>query len=53
MYQSNPQDSNWLKRYDKEGIGRLQDRTKSDRPPELAEEISYQIKQELQESNQG
>jgi len=31
----------------------LKDRTKSGRPPELSEENSYQIKQELKESNKG
>jgi transposase len=43
----------WLKRYDKEGIEGLKTRKKSGRPPELAEEISYQIKKELKESNKG
>ena len=53
MHSSNPcWASNWLKRYDKEGIKGLQDRTKSGRPPELSEEISCQIKKELKESNQ-
>ena len=52
-YRSNPWASNWLKRYDDKGIEGLQDRTKSGRPPELTEEVSYQIKQELKESNQG
>ena len=53
MHRSNPWASDWLKRYDKEGIEGLKDRTKSGRPPELSEEISYQIKKELKESNQG
>ncbi|MDQ6723639.1 MAG: helix-turn-helix domain-containing protein [Thermoproteota archaeon] len=43
MYRSNPWASDWLKRYDKEGIEGLKDRTKSGRQPELSEEISYQI----------
>ena len=43
----------WLKRYDKEGIRGLKDRTKSGRPSELSKEATYQIKQELKESNQG
>ena len=43
----------WLKRYDKEGIEGLKDRTKSGRPPKLSKETSYQIKQELKQSNQG
>jgi transposase len=52
MHRSNPWASDWLKRYDKEGIKGLQDRTKSGRPPELSEETSCQIKKELKESNQ-
>ena len=34
MHRSNPWASDWLKRYDKEGIGGLKDRTKSGRLPE-------------------
>jgi putative transposase len=41
----------WLKRYSKEGIEGLKDRTKSGRPPKLSKETSYQIKQELKQSN--
>ena len=44
MHRSNPWALDWLKRYDKEGIEGLQDRTKSGRPPELSKETSYQIK---------
>ena len=43
----------WLKRYQKEGIEGLKDRTKSGRSPEISEETSYLIKQELIESNKG
>jgi putative transposase len=43
----------WLKRYSKEGIEGLKDRTKSGRPPKLSKETSYQIKQELKQRNQG
>ena len=43
----------WLKRYNKEGIEGLKNRTKSGRPSELSKEIKYQIKKELKESNQG
>jgi len=45
--------SNWLKRYDKEGLEGLRNRTKSGRPSEISEETIYHIKQELKESNQG
>ena len=53
MKRSNPWASDWLKRYDGEGIKGLKDRTRSGRPPELPEEVSYRIKKELKESNQG
>ena len=53
MHRSNPWASDWLKRYDKEGLEGLKNRTKSGRPSELTEEISYQIKKELKESKQG
>ncbi len=43
----------WLKRYDREGISGLKTRPKSGRPSELSEEIEYQIKKELKETNQG
>ncbi|MER5175511.1 MAG: helix-turn-helix domain-containing protein [Candidatus Nitrosocosmicus sp.] len=53
MHRSNPWASDWLKRYDKEGIEGLKDRTKSGRSPEMSKEISFSIKKELKESNQG
>jgi putative transposase len=53
MHRSNPWASDWLKRYDKEGIDGLKDRTKAGRPSELSDETSYQIKLELKESNKG
>jgi len=53
MKRSNPWASDWLKRYDKEGVEGLKDRPKIGRSPELSEGISYRIKKELKESNQG
>ncbi|HEY6536215.1 MAG TPA: helix-turn-helix domain-containing protein [Candidatus Nitrosocosmicus sp.] len=53
VHRSNPWASDWLKRFDKEGLEGLKDRTKSGRPSELSEETSFQIKQELKESNKG
>ncbi len=43
----------WLKRYDKEDINGLKTRQKSGRPTKISEEIGYEIKEELKESNQG
>ena len=53
MNRSNPWASDWLKRYDKEGVEGLKDRPKIGRSPELSEGISYQIRKELKESSQG
>jgi putative transposase len=53
MHRSNPWASDWLIRYDKEGLEGLRNRTKSGRPSELTEEISYQIKKELKENDKG
>ena len=53
LHRSNPWASDWLKRYDKESLEGLKDRIKVGRPPDLSEETSYQIKQELKESIQG
>ena len=53
MHRSNPWASDWLKRYDEEGIDGLKDRTKSGRLPEMSEEISIIIKKELSNSNHG
>jgi putative transposase len=43
----------WLKRYDEEGLEELKNKPRTGRPSELSEEIIYQIKQELKESNKG
>ncbi len=51
MHRSNPWASDCLKRYDKEGLEGLKDRAKAGRTSDLSEDISYQIKKELQESN--
>ena len=53
LHRSKDWASEWLKRYDKEGIEGLKNRPKSGRPSKLSEDISYQIKKELKESNQG
>ncbi len=51
LHRSKAWASNWLKRYDKEGIEGLKTRQKSGRPSKLSEEVVYQIKKELKESN--
>jgi putative transposase len=51
LHRSRAWASDWLKRYDEEGIEGLKDRTKSGRPIGMSEEIIYQIKKELKESN--
>ena len=53
LHRSKAWASEWLKRYDKEGIEGLKTRPKSGRPSKLSEEVVYQIKKELKESNQG
>ena len=45
--------SDWLKRYREERIEGLKDRSKSSKPPDIPEEIVYQIKNELASSKQG
>ena len=53
MHRSNPRASDWLKRYDREGMEGLKDRTRSGRRPELSKETSCKIRMTLKESNQG
>jgi putative transposase len=45
--------SNWLKRYDEEGIRGLRDRPKSGRHSQMSEQTEYEIKTMLRESSQG
>ncbi len=53
LHRSNLWAFDWLKRYDKEGLKGLKDRTKAGRPPELSKDMVYQIKKELSNSKQG
>ena len=53
MNRSNPWASDWLKRFDDEGIDGLKNRAKCGRHSELSEETNYKIKIILRESNQG
>ena len=51
---NNPWALDWLKRYDKEGLEGLKDRTKSGRSLEMSKEVSFSIKKELlSNSKQG
>ncbi len=52
MNRSNPWASDWLKRYDMEGIVGLKDKQKCGRHPELPSDIEYKIKTVLKETNQ-
>ena len=45
--------SNWLKRYDEEGIGGLRDRPKSGRHSQMSEQTECKIKTSPKESSQG
>ena len=53
LHRSNPWASDWLKRYDKEGMKGLRDRTRSGRTPEISQETSCEIKKGLSGSNPG
>jgi putative transposase len=53
LHRSKAWASDWLKRYNNEGIEGLKTRQKSGRPPEISEEVVYQIKKELKENSQG
>ena len=53
LHRSKSWASDWLKRYDKEGLEGLKTREKSGRPSEISEEVVYQIKKELSNSKQG
>ena len=53
LHQSKAWASEWLKRYDKEGINGLKTRQKSGRPSEISQEVVYRIKKELKESGYG
>ncbi len=53
MHRSNPWASDGLKRYYKEGIEGLKDRTKSVRSSEMSEEVSFSIRKELSNSKEG
>ena len=41
----------WLHRFDKDGLDRLKDQSRSGRPPDVPKAVMIKIKQELAESN--
>ena len=53
LHRSRTWASDWLVRYDKEGINGLKNRPKSGRPPKLPQEIALKIKRKLIESKHG
>lgn len=53
LHRSRTWASDWLVRYNKEGIKGLKNRPKSGRPPKLPEEIALKIKRKLIESKHG
>ena len=53
MQRSNPLASEWLKRYDKEGMEGLKDRPKTGRLPELSKRLVTRIRKEISGSKQG
>ena len=53
LHRSKSWASDWLKRYEKEGIEGLKTRPKSGRPSKISEQVVYKIKKELKESIQG
>ena len=52
LHRSRTWASDWLARYDKEGVNGLKNRPKSGRPPKLPQEIALKIKRKLIESKQ-
>jgi transposase len=53
LHRSRAWASDWLKRYDKEGIDGLKDSTKKAVDQQKSQKISYQIKKEISRSKQG
>jgi len=52
LHRSRTWASDWLARYDKEGVNGLKNRPKGGRPPKLPQEIALKIKRKLIESKQ-
>jgi putative transposase len=52
LHRSRTWTCDWLKRYREEGVEGLKNRSKSGRPPDIPEETTYKIKNELLSSKQ-
>ena len=53
LHRSRTWASDWLRRYQEEGVDGLKDRSKRGRPPEISNEVSFRIRRNLEESKQG
>ena len=53
LHRSRTWASDWLARYDNEGVDGLRDRPKSGRPPQLSLKVVLKIRKRLTESRQG
>jgi putative transposase len=53
LHRSRTWASDWLARYDKEGVDGLRGKPKTGRPPKLSEEIALRIRKILIQSKQG
>ena len=53
LHRSRTWASDWLARYDNEGVDGLRDRPKSGRPPQLSLKVVLMIRKRLTESRQG
>lgn len=53
LHRSRTWASDWLARYDNEGVDGLRDRPKSGRPAQLSPQVVFKIRKKLTESRQG
>jgi transposase len=53
LHRSRPWGLCWMDRFSEEGVDGLKNRPKSGRPPDIPEDIVYEIKKELASSKQG
>ena len=53
LHRSRTWASDWLRRYQEEGVDGLKDKFKRGRSPEISNEVSFRIRRNLEESKQG